>query len=130
MQVKMIILYAWLSEVEYLNVERGMAAGCLGDMKNFFKNGKLEKVVAVIKSCTPNALGELTVTLKDPSGTLSGTVHHKVLTKGGYEKSITVEVVLILNNVLVFSPKPSAHYINITFRNMVNVFHKNTIFSL
>ncbi|GKE25490.1 hypothetical protein Tco_1440874 [Tanacetum coccineum] len=32
----------------------------------FCQNGKLPKAVAVIKYCTPNALGDLSVTLKDP----------------------------------------------------------------
>ncbi|GJX45640.1 hypothetical protein Tco_0262316 [Tanacetum coccineum] len=33
----------------------------VGDIKNFFKNEKLEQVVAIIKSCTSNALSDLTV---------------------------------------------------------------------
>ncbi|GKD07766.1 ribonuclease H-like domain-containing protein, partial [Tanacetum coccineum] len=90
----------------------------------YLKNGKLEQVVAIIKSCTPNALGDLIVTLKD----LSGTIHHKVINKGGYRKDITVGSALILANVLVFSPKPSMHYLNITIRNMVKVFHKDTVY--
>ncbi|GJV12087.1 hypothetical protein Tco_1353628 [Tanacetum coccineum] len=46
----------WVSRVEYLNAEGGFASGNFGDIKTFCQNGKLEKVVAVIKSCTPNAL--------------------------------------------------------------------------
>ncbi|GJZ42384.1 EEIG1/EHBP1 N-terminal domain-containing protein [Tanacetum coccineum] len=65
----------WLSAVQYLVAKRGIAIGCFGDMKTSCTNGKFEEVVALIKSCTPNALGELTVTLKDPSG----IIHHKVL---------------------------------------------------
>nr|GEU89762.1 hypothetical protein [Tanacetum cinerariifolium] len=57
----------WLSAVQYLAVEGSIATGCFGDKKTFIKNGKVEKVVAVIKSCTPNMLGDLTVTLKDLS---------------------------------------------------------------
>ncbi|GKE16270.1 RNA-directed DNA polymerase, eukaryota [Tanacetum coccineum] len=82
----------WLSVIQYLDAEWGITSGCFGDIKTFCKNEKLENVVTLIKSCTSNALGELTVTLKDPSGTISCTFHHKVLTKGGYEKSITVEL--------------------------------------
>ncbi|GKD02995.1 EEIG1/EHBP1 N-terminal domain-containing protein [Tanacetum coccineum] len=82
----------WLSAVEYLNVEGGIAS---------------------------NALGEVTVKLKDPSGVISGTIHHKVLAI--YGKSITIGAVLILHNVSVFSPKPSAYYLNITLRNFVKV---------
>nr|GEY80128.1 hypothetical protein [Tanacetum cinerariifolium] len=62
-----------LSVIEYLNAEGGIASGCFGDMKTFCKNGKLEKVAAVIKSCTSNTLSELTVTLKDLSGGLCHT---------------------------------------------------------
>ncbi|GJS64704.1 hypothetical protein Tco_0679268 [Tanacetum coccineum] len=60
----------WLSVIDYVNVDGGIVTGCFGDVKKFLKNGKLEKVVTVIKSCTPNALGDLTVTLKDLSGTI------------------------------------------------------------
>ncbi|GJX33453.1 hypothetical protein Tco_0243308, partial [Tanacetum coccineum] len=38
-----------------------------GDIKNLLKNGKLDQVVAVVKSYTPNVLGDLTMTLKDLS---------------------------------------------------------------
>ncbi|GJU47557.1 ribonuclease H-like domain-containing protein [Tanacetum coccineum] len=65
-----------------------------GDESNYLKNGKLEQVVAIIKSRTLNALGDLTMTLKDLS---------------------------------VFSPKPSFHYLNITMRNLVKVFPKETV---
>ncbi|GJU67569.1 transposase, MuDR, MULE transposase domain protein, partial [Tanacetum coccineum] len=116
----------WLSAVQYLAVEGSIATGCFGDMKTFIKNGKIEKVVAVIKSCTPNMLGDLTVTLKDLSGIISGIIHHKVLKDEVYGKAISVGAVLILRNVLVFLPKSSGHYLNITLKNMVKVFHKDT----
>nr|GEY04163.1 hypothetical protein [Tanacetum cinerariifolium]GEY07986.1 hypothetical protein [Tanacetum cinerariifolium] len=86
------------------------------DMKKYYKNRKLERVIGVIMSCLPNVLGDLTVTLKDPSGTMDGTIHYKVFEKEeGYTKSINVIAVLILCNVFVFIPKPSTHYLNITF---------------
>ncbi|GJY51394.1 protein lutein deficient 5, chloroplastic [Tanacetum coccineum] len=53
----------WVSVVQYLNAEGAIPSGCLGDIKSFRKNEKLEKVVVVIKTCTPNVLGDLTVTL-------------------------------------------------------------------
>ncbi|GKF51129.1 hypothetical protein Tco_0147596, partial [Tanacetum coccineum] len=46
----------------------GTVTGCLGAIDNFLKKGKLEQVVAIVKSCYPNALGDLNVTLKDLSG--------------------------------------------------------------
>ncbi|GKE11847.1 hypothetical protein Tco_1415398 [Tanacetum coccineum] len=89
-------------------------------------NGKLEQIVVVIKSCTPNALCDLIVTLKDLSGTISGTIHYKVLTEERFANAFTVGSALILHNVSVFSPKQSTHhYLNITKKNMVKVFHKD-----
>nr|GEX04936.1 hypothetical protein [Tanacetum cinerariifolium] len=116
----------WVSATEYVKANGGIVSGCLGDIKNFLKNGKLEQFVAIIKSCTPNALGDLTMTVKDLSRTIASAIHHKVINEGGYGKDITVESALILANVLVFSPKPSMHYLNITMKNMVKVFHKDS----
>ncbi|GKE21982.1 transposase, MuDR, MULE transposase domain protein [Tanacetum coccineum] len=115
-----------LSVVEYVNVDGGIVFRYFGDVKKFLKNGKLEKVVAVIKSCTPNALGDLTVTLKDLYGIISSTIHYKVLTEDRFSKAITIGAALILHNVFVFSPKQSTHhYYNITKKNIVKVFHKD-----
>ncbi|GJZ26078.1 hypothetical protein Tco_0570331 [Tanacetum coccineum] len=117
---------SWLSAIDYVNVDEGIVAGCFGDVKKFLKNGKLEKIVAVIKSCTPNAMGDLTVTLKDLYGTISDTIHYKVLTQERFAKAFNVGSALILHNVSVFSPKQSTHhYLNITKKNIVKVFHKD-----
>ncbi|GJZ54007.1 hypothetical protein Tco_0608892 [Tanacetum coccineum] len=94
----------WLSAIDYVNVDGGIVTGCFGDVKKFLKNGKLEQIVAVIKSCTPNALGDLTITLKDLSRTISGTIHYKVLTKERFAKTFTIGSALIPHNVFVFSP--------------------------
>ncbi|GKA69258.1 GPCR kinase, partial [Tanacetum coccineum] len=98
-----------------------------GDIKNFLKNEKLDQVVAIVKSCSSNVLGDLTMTIKDLSGTIPGTIHYKVISDGGYEKDITVGADLILANVSVFTPKPSMHYLNITKKNVVKVFRKDTV---
>ncbi|GJY52822.1 hypothetical protein Tco_0444486 [Tanacetum coccineum] len=115
----------WLSTVEYANVDRWIVSGYFGDIKKFLKNRKLEKVVAIIKSYTPNALGDLIVTLKDLSGTIFGSIHYKVVMEDRFRKMITVEAALILHNVFVFFHKQLTHYLNITRKNMVNVFHKD-----
>ncbi|GJR24396.1 hypothetical protein Tco_0972923 [Tanacetum coccineum] len=47
-------------------------------------------------SCSPNVLGDLTVTMKDLSCTIPGTIHYKVIGDGGYENDITVGAALIL----------------------------------
>ncbi|GJS12889.1 hypothetical protein Tco_0407361 [Tanacetum coccineum] len=118
---------AWVSATNYVNTFGGTVTGCLGDVDNFLKNGKLEQVVGIVKSCSPNMIGDLNVTLKDLSGTIPGTIHHKVIGKGGYGNDITVGAAMILTNVSVFSPNPSKHYLNITMRNVVEVFCKDTV---
>nr|GEW57370.1 hypothetical protein [Tanacetum cinerariifolium] len=67
----------WVGTTEYVKANGGIVSGCLGDIKTFLKNGKLEQVVAIIKSCSLNALGDLKVTVKDLSGTLVGSIHYK-----------------------------------------------------
>nr|GFA83863.1 hypothetical protein [Tanacetum cinerariifolium] len=113
--------------IDYVNVDGGIVTGCFGDVNKSLKNRKLKQIVVVIKSCTLNALGDLTVTLKDLSGTISGTIHYKVLTNERFTKVFTLGSALILHNVFVFSPKQSTyHYLNITNKNMVKVFHKDS----
>nr|GEY43800.1 transposase, MuDR, MULE transposase domain protein [Tanacetum cinerariifolium] len=118
---------AWVSATNYVNAFGGTVNGCLGDIDNFLKKRKLEQVVAIVKSCSPNALGDLNVTLKDLSGTVPATIHYKVFDVGSYENDITVGAATILVNVSVFTPKPLKHYLNIIKRNVVEVFRKDTV---
>nr|GEV01318.1 RNA-directed DNA polymerase, eukaryota, reverse transcriptase zinc-binding domain protein [Tanacetum cinerariifolium] len=62
---------------------------------------KLEQVVAIVKSCSPNAIGDLTVIVKDLSSTIPETLHQKVIGDGDYEIDITVGAAMILANVSV-----------------------------
>nr|GEY97794.1 GPCR kinase [Tanacetum cinerariifolium] len=118
---------AWVSATNYVNTFGGTVTGCLGDVNNFLKNRKLELVVGIVKSCSSNMLGDLNVTMQDLSGTIPGTIHHKVIGKGVYGKDITVGAAMILTNVSIFSSNPSKHYLNITMRNVVEVFRKDTV---
>ncbi|GKA68854.1 reverse transcriptase domain-containing protein [Tanacetum coccineum] len=92
----------WLQAIVYLHGEGVIVSGCLGDMKKHCIKGKLELVVGVVKSCTQNSLGDMTVTLKDPTCTMGGTIHYKVFQNedDGYAKSINVGSVLILRDGL------------------------------
>nr|GEV24535.1 hypothetical protein [Tanacetum cinerariifolium] len=81
---------AWVSATNYVNDFGGTVTAYLGDIDNFLKKEKLEQVVAIVKSCSLNALGDLNVTLKDLLGTVHETIHYKVLDVGSYEKDITV----------------------------------------
>ncbi|GJT72745.1 reverse transcriptase domain-containing protein [Tanacetum coccineum] len=65
---------SWVSAVEFVNSNgEGIVNGCLEDIENYLKNEKLEQVVAITKSCTPNTLGDLIMTLKDLSVQYPGT---------------------------------------------------------
>ncbi|GJZ45341.1 cysteine-rich receptor-like protein kinase 8 [Tanacetum coccineum] len=85
---------AWVSATNYVLATGRTITWCLGDIDNNLKKRKLDRVIAIVKSRSPNALGDLTVTMKDLS---------------------------------VFTPKPSKHYLNITKRNVINVFRKDTV---
>nr|GEU84525.1 hypothetical protein [Tanacetum cinerariifolium] len=61
---------AWVSATNYVNAFGGTVTGCLGDVDNFLKKEKLEQIVGIVKSCSPNMLGDLNVTLKDLSRTI------------------------------------------------------------
>nr|GEZ68846.1 hypothetical protein [Tanacetum cinerariifolium] len=117
----------WVSATNYVNTFGGTVTGCLGDVNKFLNIGKLVLVVGIVKSCSPNMLGDLNVTMKDLSGTIPRIIHHKVIGKGGYGKDIIVGAAMILTNVSVFSPTPSKHYLNITMRNVVEVFCKDIV---
>nr|GEW47379.1 hypothetical protein [Tanacetum cinerariifolium] len=120
---------SWVGATEYVKANGSIVSGCIGDIKTFLNNEKLEQVVAIIKSCSLNALGDLKVTVKDLSGILPGSIHYKVINERGYEKEIIVESAIILANVSVFSPNPSMHYLNITKKNVIKVFHKDFVHS-
>ncbi|GKB86755.1 hypothetical protein Tco_0959027 [Tanacetum coccineum] len=93
---------AWVSATNYVMAFGGTVTGCLGDIDNFLKKGKLDHIVAIVKSCSLNMRGDLNVTLKDISGTIHGTIHHKVIGEGGYGKDITISsTVMIFNQVVL-----------------------------
>ncbi|PWA86264.1 hypothetical protein CTI12_AA142480 [Artemisia annua] len=121
----------WVNATEFINGNGGMMVGVFADIKKFLNKGKFEKVVGIIKSCTLNVLGDLTVTIKDVSGLISGPIHHKVLADEILAKALTVGAVLVLKNISVFSLKQSGrHYLNITIRNVVKVFYNDEVVSV
>ncbi|GKD43741.1 hypothetical protein Tco_1268386 [Tanacetum coccineum] len=75
----------WVTALEFTNDGGEIGGECFYDIKSYTKNGKLEKVVAIITSCKPDVLGDMNVTLKDPSGIMSGITQYKVLSsEDGY----------------------------------------------
>ncbi|GKF18802.1 transposase, MuDR, MULE transposase domain protein [Tanacetum coccineum] len=94
----------WISATNYMISTGGTVTGCLGDINNFLKKGKLDQVVAIVKSCSPNYLGDLNV-----------------------KRSLRYRAAMILANVSVFTPKTLEHHLNITKKNVVKVFRKDTV---
>ncbi|KAL0464150.1 UNVERIFIED_CONTAM: hypothetical protein Slati_0302600 [Sesamum latifolium] len=119
--------HPWLSALQFLGAEAGVLRSTpISSIKKCLNAGKVVQVVAVIKSCTPNGLGGLMCLLKDPTGTVGASIHHKVLSESEFGKNISIGSVLILQKVAVFAPVRSAHYLNITLRNMVKVFSQES----
>nr|GEU62888.1 hypothetical protein [Tanacetum cinerariifolium] len=116
----------WIMALEFIYENGEIGGGCFGDIKSYLKKRKLEIVVAII-TCTPNVLGDINVTVKDPLGIMSGTINYKVLLDDGYDKAIKVGSALILQNVSVFCDKSSNYYLNITTKNLVKIFQKYTV---
>ncbi|XP_008240149.1 PREDICTED: uncharacterized protein LOC103338694 [Prunus mume] len=116
----------WLCALDFLTQQGVHFPTTLGSIRKGIESHRLAQVVAIIKSCTPNGLGDLMLTLKDPTGTIGASIHHTVLSEGDFGKSISVGAVLVLQKVAVFSPSRSACYLNITKNNMVKVISKDS----
>ncbi|KAF3341811.1 hypothetical protein FCM35_KLT00449 [Carex littledalei] len=87
--------------------------------------GRIPMVVGLVKSCTSNGLGDLVLTLKDQTGTICASIHHKALLEGTLGSDVAVGCVLILKQVVVFSPARSVQYLNITEDNVLKLIGKN-----
>ncbi|KAK4844205.1 hypothetical protein QYF36_017690 [Acer negundo] len=120
----------WLFAVDFVRREGlvGSDGVAIGTPLSFIKTGiitdKVHQIIAIVKSSTPNGLGDMMVTLKDPTGTIDASIHRRVLTEGEFGKDVAVGAVLILQKVAVFSPSRSTHYLNITLGNIVKVISK------
>ncbi|KAK3228288.1 hypothetical protein Dsin_008150 [Dipteronia sinensis] len=120
----------WLFAVDFVRREGlvGSDGMAIGTPLSFIKTGivtnKVNQIIAIVKSSTPNGLGDMMVTLKDPTGTIDASIHRRVFTEGEFGKDVSVGAVLILQKVAVFSPSRSTHYLNITLGNIVKVISK------
>lgn len=65
---------------------------------------------------------DLSVSLKDRSGDVQGTVHRDIMKE--FESELQVGSALVLRQVSVISPNPRSHYLNITPANIVLIYSK------
>ncbi|KAH0763939.1 hypothetical protein KY290_020012 [Solanum tuberosum] len=117
----------WLCALEFVGAENGkIPCTPLSSVNKCLEAARVDQVVAVVKSCTQNGLGGLMVTLKDPTGSIGASIHHKVLGESQHGKDICIGAVLILQKVAVFCSSSSAYYLNITLANLTKVFCKES----
>ncbi|KOM40493.1 hypothetical protein LR48_Vigan04g069100 [Vigna angularis] len=82
----------------------------------------LPLVVCILKECKPNGLGDMQLSLKDPTATMKASLHNKVLEDPEIADNIGVGSVMILNLVHPFTAFRQNHYLNITHRSIVKIF--------
>ncbi|KAJ0232495.1 Nuclear localized protein [Hirschfeldia incana] len=123
----------WVSAVDYIRRQGLLSKGgnAIGTPLSEIKSvscswGKVDQVVAIVKTCTPNGLGDMMVTLKDPTGTIDASVHRKLISESEFGRDIRVGAVVILNKVAVCAPSRSSRYLNITLKNISKVITKDT----
>ncbi|GAB2222022.1 hypothetical protein Droror1_Dr00013219 [Drosera rotundifolia] len=112
----------WLSAIDFLQQEGVANRTPLSEVKKHVDACKIDQVVAIVKSCSPNGFGGFMVTLKDPSDTIGASIHRKVMNPKEFCRDIKVGSVLILQKVAVFSPTCSSRYLNVTVNNIIKVF--------
>ncbi|XP_071718713.1 uncharacterized protein [Rutidosis leptorrhynchoides] len=82
-------------------------------------------VIVVVKTCVKNSVGDLSITLKDTTGTIRGTDYNKIIdgVQGEYEgvKGIREGAVLVLKNGSIFYASVKVKILNITRKALINV---------
>ncbi|KAG6496490.1 uncharacterized protein LOC121990404 [Zingiber officinale] len=112
----------WLRALEFLGGDRELVWR-IDSIKTRAAH-RVPQVVGIVTSCTPNGLGDLFLTLKDPTGSIGAFVHHGVLSDCNLGGDISVGCVLILKQVVVFCPAHSIH-LNVTSKNVVKLIRKD-----
>ncbi|KAG8639814.1 hypothetical protein MANES_14G171300v8 [Manihot esculenta] len=100
----------WLCAVDFIR-RQGLAD----------EDGAIGIPLSVIKS----RIKSIDKVAQDPTGTIDGTIHSRVLNDGAFGKDMSIGAAIILQKVAVFAPSRSAYYLNITLSNMVKVISKD-----
>ncbi|XP_017423614.2 uncharacterized protein LOC108332823 [Vigna angularis] len=83
---------------------------------------KVSLLRCLVKATEHNGLGDMKITIRDPTGTVKASVHHKAIDHPEIGPHLKVGSVIILQDVAIFSPIRGTYYLNITLRNIVKVF--------
>eukprot|EP00048_Salpingoeca_helianthica_P005379 m.87160 g.87160 ORF g.87160 m.87160 type:complete len:640 (+) comp13581_c2_seq2:148-2067(+) len=81
---------------------------------------KIPNLVALLKQIKSSDT-DASVVLKDPSGEVRGTVHHRAVEMFAPDE-LAVGAVVVLRQVSVFAPSPRSCHLNITPDNIVQLF--------
>ncbi|KAJ6837410.1 uncharacterized protein M6B38_120695 [Iris pallida] len=120
-------LSPWISALNFLGPSGSRLGSPIVSIKNQRKSpaDRISQMVGIVKSCVPNGLGDLFITLKDPTGTIGASVNRKVLLEGNLGGDVSVGCVLILKQVSVFCPARSSCYLNVTPNNVLKLISKD-----
>ena len=118
---------SWLSMLEALNLpplcsDEGEVQLLRYNIDYVLRYGfyqKVPKLVVLVKQITQSDV-DTTMVVGDPTGTMEGTLHPRVLSD--FQSTLYEGSVVILKNVSVFNPTPLTHYLNITCDNIAAVF--------
>ncbi|XP_014524449.1 uncharacterized protein C17orf53 homolog [Vigna radiata var. radiata] len=83
---------------------------------------KVSLLRCLIKAREHNGLGDMKITIRDPTGTVKASVHRKAIDHPEIGPNLKVGSVIILQDVAIFSPMRRTYYLNITLNNVVKVF--------
>ncbi|WOL03578.1 hypothetical protein Cni_G12298 [Canna indica] len=116
-------LNPWLCALEFLGDDCSLL--CPISSIKTRNTERVPQVVGIVKSCTTNGLGNLFLTLKDPTGSIEACVHQGVLSDCNLGADISAGCVLVLKQVVAFCPTRSARYLNVTSKNVMKLIKKD-----
>ncbi|KAL6595071.1 hypothetical protein ACP70R_048174 [Stipagrostis hirtigluma subsp. patula] len=119
------LLQPWCCALQLLGKDRAWEQPGIKVIRSEETLNRAPLVVGVVTSCAPNGLGDLFLTLKDPSGTIGASVHKKVLSEDNIGQDISIGCVIVLSNVTIFRPSRTACYLNVTKGKVIKVLRKD-----
>ncbi|KAL5197781.1 hypothetical protein ABZP36_001293 [Zizania latifolia] len=111
------LLGLWLHALGSLGEDRAWKRQDIAAIRSERALYRANLVVGMVTSCTPNGLGDLFLSLKDPTGTIGASVHMKAFSKEDV-RVISIGSIIVLKKVAVFRPSHKACYLNITKENV------------
>ncbi|KAK3126779.1 hypothetical protein QOZ80_7AG0562330 [Eleusine coracana subsp. coracana] len=119
------VRHPWLCALQFLGKDRAWERPGIKGIKVDRELNRAPLVAGVVTSCKPNGVGDLLLTIKDPTDSIGASAHRKVLSEGNVGQDISVGCVILLHKVAVFRPAHTACYLNVTKGKLVKVVRKD-----